>query len=235
MQADVQAEAVRGDRGRFVAGLPRVSDGSLLFLMHLLSKRHTDGRTTRIGIVLNGSPLFTGNAGSGESEIRRWLMEDDFVEAIVALGVADRPRIAIGGHSYGAFMTANLLAHAPALFCCGIARSGAYNRTLTPFGFQAETRTLWQAPGVYAAMSPYLYAHRIEAPLLLIHGEADANPGTAVLQSERMYGALKGHGKAARLVLLPHEGHGYRARESVLHVLAEMDAWLERYCKRGEG
>ncbi|OSX71127.1 hypothetical protein BU14_0589s0002 [Porphyra umbilicalis] len=132
-------------------------------------------------------------------------------------------------------MTANLLAHAPALFCCGIARSGAYNRTLTPFGFQAETRTLWQAPGVYAAMSPYLYAHRIEAPLLLIHGEADANPGTAVLQSERMYGALKGHGKAARLVLLPHEGHGYRARESVLHVLAEMTDWLEKYCRGGGG
>lgn len=158
------------------------------------------------------------------------------VEAVVALGVADRSRVAIGGHSYGAFMTANLLAHAPSLFCCGIARSGAYNRTLTPFGFQAETRTLWQAPGVYAAMSPYLYAHRIEAPLLLIHGESDANPGTAVIQSERMYGALKGHGKAARLVLLPHEGHGYRARESVLHVLAEMTDWLERYCRgRGEG
>ncbi|GAB0489696.1 hypothetical protein MMPV_000921 [Pyropia vietnamensis] len=157
------------------------------------------------------------------------------VEAVVALGVADRSRVAIGGHSYGAFMTANLLAHAPSLFCCGIARSGAYNRTLTPFGFQAETRTLWQAPGVYAAMSPYLYAHRIEAPLLLIHGESDANPGTAVLQSERMYGALKGHGKAARLVLLPHEGHGYRARESVLHVLAEMTDWLERYCRRREG
>jgi len=159
------------------------------------------------------------------------------VDHIVHLGVADPARIAVGGHSYGAFMTATLLAHAPpGTFCAGIARSGAYNRTLTPFGFQSITRTtLWQAPAAYAAMSPFFYAHVMGAPLLLIHGAADGNAGTAPLQSERLFEALRGHGKVARLVLLPAEGHGYRARESVLHVLAEMDAWLERYCKRGEG
>lgn len=159
------------------------------------------------------------------------------VDHIVRLGVADPTRIAVGGHSYGAFMTATLLAHAPpGTFCAGIARSGAYNRTLTPFGFQSiTTTTLWQAPDAYAAMSPYFYAHVMGAPLLLIHGAADGNAGTAPMQSERLFEALKGHGKVARLVLLPAEAHGYRARESVLHVLAEMDAWLEKYCKRGGG
>jgi len=155
------------------------------------------------------------------------------VDEMVRRGVADRDRIAVGGHSYGAFMAANLLAHTN-LFRAGIARSGAYNRTLTPFGFQAEERTLWQAPEVYATMSSFMHAHKIQAPLLLIHGEADDNSGTFPLQSERLYNALKGHGAVARLVMLPHESHGYRARESVMHMLWEMAAWLDRYVKEGE-
>lgn len=146
------------------------------------------------------------------------------------LGVGDPNRIAIGGHSYGAFMTANLLAHTD-YFAAGIARSGAYNRTLTPFGFQAEERTFWEAPDVYFKMSPFNYANTIKEPLLLIHGEADNNSGTFPMQSERFYNALKGHGATTRLVMLPHESHGYAARESILHTLWEMDQWLEQHVK----
>jgi dipeptidyl aminopeptidase/acylaminoacyl peptidase len=153
------------------------------------------------------------------------------VEEVVRRGVADRKRIAIGGHSYGAFMTANLLAHSD-LFCAGIARSGAYNRTLTPFGFQNEERTLWQAPDTYIKMSPFMHADKINEPILLIHGEADNNQGTFPLQSERLFNALKGLGKTARFVLLPLESHGYQARESVLHMLYEMHQWLEKYVKQ---
>lgn len=155
------------------------------------------------------------------------------VEAMVERGITERHRIAIGGHSYGAFMTANLLAHSD-LFAAGIARSGAYNRTLTPFGFQAEERTFWQAPEVYFKMSPFMHAEKIDEPILLIHGDADNNSGTFPIQSERFYHALKGHGATTRLVMLPHESHGYRARESILHMLFETDAWLERYVKNGE-
>jgi dipeptidyl aminopeptidase/acylaminoacyl peptidase len=153
------------------------------------------------------------------------------IDKLVDMGIADRERIAIGGHSYGAFMTANLLAHSD-LFAAGIARSGAYNRTLTPFGFQSEERTYWEAPEVYNAMSPFMHADKINEPILLIHGEADNNSGTFPIQSERLYGAVKGHGGTARLVMLPHESHGYRARESVLHMLWEMDQWLERFVKK---
>ena len=152
------------------------------------------------------------------------------VDEVVRRGVADPKRICVGGHSYGAFMTANLLAHTD-LFCCGIARSGAYNRTLTPFGFQAEERTLWQASEVYAAMAPFMHADKIKAPLLLLHGEADNNSGTFPMQSERFYNALKGHGVTCRLVMLPHESHGYRARESLMHMLWEMVSWLDMYAK----
>ncbi len=152
------------------------------------------------------------------------------VDKVVAMGVADRNRIAIGGHSYGAFMTANLLAHSK-LFRAGIARSGAYNRTLTPFGFQAEERTFWQAEDTYMRMSPFAYADSVSAPLLLIHGEADDNTGTFPVQSERFYAALAGHGAITRLVMLPAEAHGYRARESVGHTLWEMVRWLDMYVK----
>ncbi len=147
------------------------------------------------------------------------------VDVLVDRGVADSNRIFIGGHSYGAFMTANLLAHTD-LFAGGIARSGAYNRTLTPFGFQAEQRTFWDAPDVYITMSPFRYADKINEPLLLIHGANDSNSGTYPMQSERLFNAIKGNGGTTRLVMLPYEGHGYKSRESVGHMLWEMSQWL---------
>ena len=150
------------------------------------------------------------------------------VEAVVDMGVADPDRIAVGGHSYGAFMAANLLAHSD-LFRAGIARSGAYNRTLTPFGFQNERRTFWEAPTVYAAMSPFFHANRITEPLLLTHGEVDNNSGTFPVQSERLYYALRGHGAPVRYVTLPYESHGYVARESVLHIVEEMLQWCNKH------
>ncbi len=152
------------------------------------------------------------------------------IDKIVSMGVADPARIGVGGHSYGAFMTANLLVHSK-LFRAGIARSGAYNRTLTPFGFQAEERLFWQAPDTYMRMSPFTYADSLSAPLLLIHGEADDNTGTFPVQSERFYAALAGNGAVTRLVLLPAEAHGYRARESVGHTLWEMVRWMDLYVK----
>ncbi len=168
-------------------------------------------------------------------------MNDTFVEQLVAsakaaidkldsMGIIDPNRVGIGGHSYGAFMTANLLAHSD-LFAAGIARSGAFNRSLTPFGFQNERRTFWEAPEVYFKVSPFMHANKINEPILLIHGEIDNNSGTFPLQSRRLYHALKGHGATARLVMLPNESHGYRAKESILHVLAEMIAWFDKYVK----
>lgn len=193
--------------------------------------------------VVRGYAVFDDPAmpiiGEGETE-----PNDTFVEQLVAnaeaavhcldsLGIADINKIAIGGHSYGAFMAANLLAHSN-LFVTGIARSGAYNRTLTPFGFQSEQRTFWEARDVYVNMSPFSYADKINEPLLLIHGESDNNSGTYPLQSERMFTALKGNGGIVRLVMLPNESHGYKARESIMHMLWEMDTWLEKYLKQSE-
>ncbi len=152
------------------------------------------------------------------------------VNKIVQMGVADRDRIGVSGHSYGAFMTANLLAHSD-LFRAGVARSGAYNRTLTPFGFQNEQRTFWEVPQVYSRMSPFNYAHKVNEPILLIHGEADNNSGTFPIQSERYYMALKGHGATVRYVTLPLESHGYASRESNLHVMYEWVAWFDKYVK----
>jgi dipeptidyl aminopeptidase/acylaminoacyl peptidase len=156
------------------------------------------------------------------------------IRALDELGIIDPARVAVGGHSYGAFMTANLLAHSD-LFAAGIARSGAYNRTLTPFGFQTERRTLWEAPAVYDQVSALRYADRLTAPILLIHGTEDNNSGTFPIQSQRLFEALQGNGGTARLVMLPHEGHGYIARESVLHVLAEQFGWLERWLPAAGG
>ncbi|WP_443937886.1 prolyl oligopeptidase family serine peptidase [Pedobacter sp. MW01-1-1] len=152
------------------------------------------------------------------------------INKLVALGVSDRNRMAVGGHSYGAFMTANLLAHTN-LFAAGIARSGAYNRTLTPFGFQNEERTYWQAPKLYYEMSPFSYADKIKTPLLLIHGDSDDNPGTFPINSERLFAAIKGAGGTTRFVFLPYEAHSYRAKENILHMLWEQDQWLEKYVK----
>jgi len=168
-------------------------------------------------------------------------VNNTFLEQIVAsakaaidkateLGVTDPKRVGVGGHSYGAFMTANLLAHSD-LFRAGIARSGAYNRTLTPFGFQSERRTLWEARDVYMKLSPFLHADKINEPLLIVHGEADDNPGTFPIQSERLYHALQGTGGIARYVTLPHESHGYAARESIGHALHEMITWFDRHVK----
>jgi dipeptidyl aminopeptidase/acylaminoacyl peptidase len=174
--------------------------------------------------------------GEGDKE-----PNDTYVEQLVAsaqavvdyaasLGILDKNRVGVGGHSYGAFMTANLLAHSD-IFKAGIARSGAYNRTLTPFGFQAEPRTYWEAPQVYYTMSPFSFADKLKEPILFIHGEADNNTGTFPIQTERFYNAIKGHGGTARFVLLPHESHGYAAKESIMHTLWEMDRWLETYVK----
>jgi dipeptidyl aminopeptidase/acylaminoacyl peptidase len=152
------------------------------------------------------------------------------IDHLVQLGVGDRKRMAVGGHSYGAFMTANLLAHTD-LFKAGIARSGAYNRTLTPFGFQNEDRTYWQAPQLYYEMSPFSFADKIKEPILLVHGEQDDNTGTFPINSERLYAALKGNGGTARFVYLPYEAHSYRGKENVLHLLWEQFQWLEKYVK----
>lgn len=152
------------------------------------------------------------------------------IDAVDEMGYIDRKRVAVGGHSYGAFMTANLLSHSD-LFAAGIARSGAYNRTLTPFGFQSEERNYWEAPEIYNTMSPFMNAHKMKTPLLLIHGEDDNNAGTYPMQSERYFNALKGLGAPVRLVMLPKESHGYAARESIMHMLWEQDQWLERYLK----
>ncbi|MEM7557743.1 MAG: prolyl oligopeptidase family serine peptidase [Planctomycetota bacterium] len=168
-------------------------------------------------------------------------MNDTFIEQIVGaaqaaidkavdMGVADRNRVGVGGHSYGAFMTANLLAHCD-LFSAGIARSGAYNRTLTPFGFQSERRPFWEAKDVYMKFSPFMHANKINEPILLVHGEADNNSGTFPIQSKRMFQAIKGNGGTVRLVMLPNESHGYQARESVLHTQAEMIQWFDQHVK----
>ena len=177
--------------------------------------------------------------GEGEEEpndsFRKQLVANGkaAIDAVDDLGYIDRDRVAVGGHSYGAFMVANLLSHSD-LFAAGIARSGAYNRTLTPFGFQSEERSYWEAPEVYYNMSPFMHADKMKTPLLMIHGEADNNSGTYPMQSERYFNALKGLGATARLVMLPKESHGYSAKESVLHVLWEQDQWLEKYVKNKE-
>lgn len=155
------------------------------------------------------------------------------IDKAAEMGVIDPDRVAVGGHSYGAFMTANLLAHSD-LFRAGIARSGAYNRTLTPFGFQSERRTFWEAPELYAKVSPFFYANKINEPILLIHGEADNNQGTYPIQSERLFAAISGTGGTARLVMLPLESHGYSAKESTEHTLFEMVNWMDKYVKNAK-
>lgn len=241
-------------------GYNKERDGSLPMLMWAYPREYKDAKqagqikeSPHMFVQLYyGSPVYWAARGYailddadfpiiGEGENQP---NDSFVEQLVSnaaaaidfaveKGVADRNRVAIGGHSYGAFMTANLMAHCD-LFAAGIARSGAYNRSLTPFGFQAEERTYWEAPEVYTKMSPFMNADKINEPLLLIHGDADNNPGTFTLQSERLFGAIKGLGGTARLVLLPYESHGYSARENIMHMLWETDQWLEKYVKNRE-
>ena len=196
--------------------------------------------TSAIPFVTQGYAILNSAAfpiiGEGDTE-----PNDFFIEQLVAngkaaidkaaeMGVTDPERVGVGGHSYGAFMTANLLAHCD-YFAAGIARSGAYNRTLTPFGFQSEPRTFWEAPEIYFKMSPFMHAEKVNQPLLMIHGIADNNSGTFPIQSERFYNAIKGHGGTTRLVMLPLESHGYKARESLMHMLWEQSQWLETYVK----
>ena len=188
-------------------------------------------------VVLDGAAFPI--VGEGEEEpndsFRKQLVANAKagIDAVDELGYIDKTKVAVGGHSYGAFMVANLLSHSD-LFAAGIARSGAYNRTLTPFGFQSEERSYWEAPEVYYTMSPFMHADKMKTPLLLIHGEADNNSGTYPMQSTRYFNALKGLGAPVRLVMLPKESHGYRAKESILHILWEQDQWLEKYVKNRE-
>ena len=155
------------------------------------------------------------------------------IDAVDQLGYIDRKRVAVGGHSYGAFMTAHLLSNSN-LFAAGIARSGAYNRTLTPFGFQSEQRNFWDDPKLYSTMSPFMSADRMKTPMLLVHGAADNNPGTFTLQTERYFQALKNLGAKVRMVILPRESHGYAAQENIFHLLWEQDRFLEKYLKNGD-
>ena len=239
------------------AGYNKEKDGQLPVLMWAYPREYKDPNTAgqvrtsphRFIRVNYGSPIFWVTRGFAILENTEFPIigegdeepNDTFIEQLVAnakaaidyvaeLGVGDPKRVAVGGHSYGAFMTANLLSHSD-LFAAGIARSGAYNRTLTPFGFQAEERTYWQAPEVYNQMGPFMHADKMKNPLLLIHGVADNNSGTFPLQSERYYNALKGHGATVRLVMLPAESHGYAAKENILHMLWETDRWLIKYVK----
>ena len=177
-------------------------------------------------------PIIGEDMNEPNDDFRSQLVENAraAIDAVDKLGYIDRSRVAVGGHSYGAFMVANLLSHS-SLFAAGIARSGAYNRTLTPFGFQSEERSYWQAPEVYYSMSPFMHADKMKTPLLLIHGEDDNNSGTYPMQSIRYFNALKGLGAVVRLVMLPKESHGYRSKESIFHVLWEQDQWLEKYVK----
>ena len=217
------ASQVIGSPHRFLTINPTYSSSSALLMLSY-------GYAVLMGATM---PIL----GEGDEE-----PNDNFIKQLVssAQAAADimvernittRDQIGIGGHSYGAFMTANLLAHSD-IFQAGIARSGAYNRSLTPFGFQSEQRTFWEAPEIYYEMSPFMHAQKVNEPILLIHGEADNNSGTFPVQSRRYYHALKGHGATAKLVMLPHESHGYKARESVMHVLWETANWLDTYVKK---
>ncbi|MDR1331803.1 MAG: prolyl oligopeptidase family serine peptidase [Tannerella sp.] len=238
-------------------GYDRDRDGRLPVLMWAYPREYRSaddaaqmrGSKYRFTTITYGSPVFWVTRGFAVMDNVEMPIvgsegtepNDNFIEqltmnaeaaakAILEAGVGDTSRMAVGGHSYGGFMTANLLTHT-ALFKAGIARSGAYNRSLTPFGFQAETRTYWEAPEVYHSMSPFDYADRLSGALLLVHGEADNNTGTFPIQSERFFAAIKGHGGVSRLVILPYESHAYSAKENILHLLYETDTWLERYVK----
>jgi dipeptidyl aminopeptidase/acylaminoacyl peptidase len=239
------------------AGYDKTKDGKLPMLVHAYPTEFKDDKTTgqikdsphEFTFISWASPIFWVTRGFAVLDNAQFPIigkgneepNDTYIPQLVAngraaikaasdLGVCDTHRVAVMGHSYGAFMTANLLAHSN-FFAAGIARSGAYNRTLTPFGFQSEERTYWQAMDVYNKMAPFNYADKINEPLLMIHGDADNNPGTFTLQSERLFQAIKGLGGTARLVLLPYEAHSYVARENIFHMLWEMDNWLVKYVK----
>ncbi|MCE2847560.1 MAG: prolyl oligopeptidase family serine peptidase [Chitinophagaceae bacterium] len=242
-------------------GYDRTKDGPLPVLIWAYPREYNNaadaaqvrGSADRFTTISWGSPIFyvmRGYAVLDNAEMpivaasKESKPNDTFIEqlklnaeaaigALTSLGVGDPKRVAVGGHSYGAFMTAHLLSHTN-LFKAGLARSGAYNRTLTPFGFQAEERTYWESPDLYYKMSPFSYANKIKTPILLVHGEADDNPGTFPINSERLYNAIKGHGGTVRLVYLPYEAHGYRGKENLLHLLWEQSQWLDRFVKNAK-
>lgn len=216
------AAQVRGSKDRFTT----ISWGSPIFYV-----------TQGFAVLDNAEmPIVAANADAKPNDTfieQLKLNAEAAIKAMSDMGIADPKRVAVGGHSYGAFMTAHLLSHTN-LFKAGLARSGAYNRTLTPFGFQAEERTYWEAPDLYYKMSPFSYANKIKTPILLVHGEADDNPGTFPINSERLYNAIKGHGGTVRLVYLPYEAHGYRGKENLLHLLWEQNEWLNRFVKNAK-
>ena len=242
-------------------GYDRAKDGPLPVLIWAYPREYNNaadaaqvrGSKDRFTTISWGSPIFyvmRGYAVLDNAEMpivaasKESKPNDTFIEqlklnaeaaigALSSIGVGDSKRVAVGGHSYGAFMTAHLLSHTN-LFKAGLARSGAYNRTLTPFGFQAEERTYWESPDLYYKMSPFSYANKIKTPILLVHGEADDNPGTFPINSERLYNAIKGHGGTVRLVYLPYEAHGYRGKENLLHLLWEQSQWLDRFVKNAK-
>jgi dipeptidyl aminopeptidase/acylaminoacyl peptidase len=212
------AAQVRGSKYTFTS----ISSGSPLFWV-----------TQGYAVMNNAEMPIVGEGGKEPNDNfipQLYLNAHAAIQAVAKRGVGDSNRVAVGGHSYGAFMTANLLAHTK-LFKAGIARSGAYNRTLTPFGFQSEERTYWEAPEIYNNMSPFSFANKIKTPLLLIHGDSDNNPGTFPIQTERLFNAIKGHGGTVRYVSLPYESHGYTGKENILHMLWEQNQWLETYVK----
>ncbi|MEE1943547.1 prolyl oligopeptidase family serine peptidase [Pedobacter sp. KR3-3] len=215
------AAQVRGSQDRFTT----ISSGGPLFFV-----------TQGYAILDNAEMPIVAKDGKKPNDTfveQLKLNAEAAINKLSEMGVGDRNRMAVGGHSYGAFMTANLLAHTN-LFKAGIARSGAYNRTLTPFGFQNEDRTYWEAPQLYYEMSPFSYADKIKTPILLIHGEMDDNQGTFPINSERLFNAIKGFGGTTRFVFLPYEAHGYRGKENILHMLWEMNTWLNTYVKNAK-
>jgi dipeptidyl aminopeptidase/acylaminoacyl peptidase len=202
---------------------PKLSFSSVLFFLLRGYAVLYDAEIPIIGEPATANDTFIEQASAGAQAA---------CNALVAKGICDPDKIGVTGHSYGANMVAHLLAHTDC-FAAGIARSGAYNRTMTPFGFQGERRTFWEVPDIYLKLSPFTHAHKINEPILMIHGELDENSGTFLMQSERLHGAVRGAGGKSRLVVLPYEGHGYRAKESVLHVLAEMFDWFDTHVKNG--
>jgi dipeptidyl aminopeptidase/acylaminoacyl peptidase len=183
-------------------------------------------------IIDNASFPIVGDPKNAYDTYLEQLVDDAkaAIDKAVELGVADRDRIGVTGHSHGALMAANLLAHTD-LFRAGVATSGGYNKTLTPFGFQNERRSFWAAPKVYDQASAFFHADKIDEPILIVHGADDANPGTETTQSPRLFQAVRGSGGVARLVMLPHEPHWYTARESNEHLVAEMLSWFDKYVK----
>jgi dipeptidyl aminopeptidase/acylaminoacyl peptidase len=216
------AAQVRGSKDRFTT----LSWGSAIFWV-----------TQGYAVLDNAEmPIVAANADAKPNDNfieQLKLNAEAAINTLSEMGVGDKNRVAVGGHSYGAFMTAHLLSHTN-LFKAGIARSGAYNRTLTPFGFQGEDRTYWQAPKLYYDMSPFSYADKIKTPILLIHGDSDDNPGTFPINSERLFNAIKGHGGTVRFVFLPYEAHSYRGKENLLHMLWEQNEWLNKYVKNAK-